>query len=1005
MTHWYSTLLMLSLGLLVLGVLDFLSWTAASQLSAQTADIYFGTIGATGFAILLLRAVIPALQKNVAQKGGQLPLAQIANAVGLAITLLVIVLWMIAAQWFVYFFDSLGNFLLSQKEFPSALQAFLDDVGPTYSRWLLLSGFVAVYMFATGHNAAQPNRSSLHQFYRSRLARTYVSTGNSPDHNVAPKHLRFSTSPLTPTDLSNTTSIGKINEFWDGDDVALGDYRPHERGGPIHLIGCCINQTVDDRTGGYNADRKGVSLTVSSLGVELGTRDPVPDLDLNRSGLAQWIAISGAAVGPGMGSASRFGLSALSFLTGVRLGYWWSRPGQPLYRRLFDKYLSTLEEWFGKFPGLGSSRVYVSDGGHFDNTGVYTLLKRKPEFILAADCGADPRYVFADLENLVRKARIDYKAKIEFLSVAGLRNDPDLKPFVPLFGTPDSLTPEPRQAFLLLARITYHDGSRGRLLVIKPKRIRRLPLDVAGYSDRDTLFPQQGTGDQFFDESQWESYCDLGRRLGDAVSTGLLDVLPTLEAGGVVVETRSLSSEPDDEDSGSRRQRSSVVRNTLGLGAIASVIIASWQVWKDVQETQRTDLVERLDTISKTTDEKRLQELLQSSDAALDQNLKKVVDSIENVGLLFGPDAQNAAQLKVVDAVTLWCDHARKAEPAPLTQSNGEQSPKELAAITEKAKQALACPVALAALSTPRVSRWVIAFDDYWDSTLLKPVESKCSKELSARYFVIHTPVAGASVSEISKLARAQGMRVRTIPYDEGNPVGLTQSIVIHQKKDLECANELVDKLDTNAPKQQVLSSPVHGFGYAASEIHLWVAPEARPPTPAKNDPQPTNASVFSIVTGNADLPPMALGQTIAPIKVKGEPDDVLSKKTNYRVYIQFRGDFSREQINSYRVAVALSEADPKHPKISKYSYTVPPAERLAGEYNSHVKYFRTEEKEAAEALVVKTKDAFKAANCKTGDPELEAVQATGSPPPNTLEVWLNLEKCDGFKPKSKAAV
>jgi hypothetical protein len=81
---------------------------------------------------------------------------------------------------------------------------------------------------------------------------------------------------------------------------------------------------------------------------------------------------------------------------------------------------------------------FLSDGGHFENTGVHALLAEKTEFIVVADCGADPDYRFGDLENLVRKARIDFGAEIVFLkprgkAARGLRGHP-----VPLRGAGDA---------------------------------------------------------------------------------------------------------------------------------------------------------------------------------------------------------------------------------------------------------------------------------------------------------------------------------------------------------------------------------------------------------------------------------------------------------------------------------------------------------------------------------------------------------------------------------------
>jgi len=58
--------------------------------------------------------------------------------------------------------------------------------------------------------------------------------------------------------------------------------------------------------------------------------------------------------------------------------------------------------------------VYLSDGGHFENLGIYEMLRRRCRTIVAVDAGADPNFEFEDLGNAVRKARIDFGAEIEF---------------------------------------------------------------------------------------------------------------------------------------------------------------------------------------------------------------------------------------------------------------------------------------------------------------------------------------------------------------------------------------------------------------------------------------------------------------------------------------------------------------------------------------------------------------------------------------------------------------
>jgi hypothetical protein len=226
-----------------------------------------------------------------------------------------------------------------------------------------------------------------------------------------------------------------------------------------------------------------------------------------------------------MGSQTAPGLAALLFLTGLRLGYWQpalgNRKKDEANRGMRPKLIAA--ELFARFPGLQSAEWYLSDGGHFENTGVYALLKRRVPLIVLADCGADPAYALEDVENLVRKACIDYAAKIEFIAPpAGTTKLHEA------IGTPAILrkpvTPEDRQS-LLLARIVYADGSCGTLVVVKPRVVPGLSLDLASYAGRNAAFPQQTTGDQFFDEAQWEAYHQLGLHLGDLLTPDNLRVM------------------------------------------------------------------------------------------------------------------------------------------------------------------------------------------------------------------------------------------------------------------------------------------------------------------------------------------------------------------------------------------------------------------------------------------------------------------------------------------------
>jgi hypothetical protein len=57
--------------------------------------------------------------------------------------------------------------------------------------------------------------------------------------------------------------------------------------------------------------------------------------------------------------------------------------------------------------------LYLSDGGHFDNLGVYEMVRRRCRFVVLSDAGCDPDCTFLDLGNAIRKAFIDQGIRIE----------------------------------------------------------------------------------------------------------------------------------------------------------------------------------------------------------------------------------------------------------------------------------------------------------------------------------------------------------------------------------------------------------------------------------------------------------------------------------------------------------------------------------------------------------------------------------------------------------------
>lgn len=370
---------------------------------------------------------------------------------------------------------------------------------------------LGILVLLAGRHLDVLNLSSLHVFYTARLARAYLGPGN-PDRGI-PWADRPAHAKLVP-----------VSRVAKGDDVEFAQYAPHKHGGPLHLVNVNVNQTRYSAGGDYQPDRKGWNLAVGPAGFNLARSlwQPPGWLDAQSLTLGQWMAISGAAFTTGAGPRTGLGFSALLGLLGVRLGYWWRAgdetktiPKPHMMRALWN-------EITGAFNPDESTHWYLSDGGHFENTAVYELIRRRLKRIVVADCGADPDFDFTDLSGLVLKARIDFGAEVQFFGKQDLdqlwQGKPELRG---MFVEPEAVNDRHGPSFLL-AIIRYPDDPLpGWMTVVKPRLPEHLPADLACYVKKEGSFPQQTTLDQFYDEAQWESTHKLGYMLGEQLTQAL----------------------------------------------------------------------------------------------------------------------------------------------------------------------------------------------------------------------------------------------------------------------------------------------------------------------------------------------------------------------------------------------------------------------------------------------------------------------------------------------------
>lgn len=222
-------------------------------------------------------------------------------------------------------------------------------------------------------------------------------------------------------------------------------------------------------------------------------------------------AISGAAASSNMGYYTTSPvLSLVLTFFNVRLGWWLGNPGAAgkdtfELRAPTSSVKPVLEEAFG-LTDDENKYVYLTDGGHFENLGIFEMVLRRCHLIVISDAAADPDYNFGDLGNAIRKVRIDLGVPIEFTSM-------------PIFSQDSKDYDKKKGMYWAIGRIRYSciDGNvqDGLLIYIKPAVYGSEPGDVLEYKKSHPTFPHQSTADQFFDEPQFESYRILGSHVMD----------------------------------------------------------------------------------------------------------------------------------------------------------------------------------------------------------------------------------------------------------------------------------------------------------------------------------------------------------------------------------------------------------------------------------------------------------------------------------------------------------
>jgi hypothetical protein len=407
-----------------------------------------------------------------------------------------------------------------------ALQWTAGSSHPLAYTWLFaLAVFLTFGLFGW---RVDINEFSMHGFYRNRLARCYLGATNPDrmpdpfthfDDREAGSHKDIAVSSLLPARFGGK----KLN----------GD-APYD--GPFPIFCSTINLTFGEDLGWQ--ERKGASFAFTPLysGYHVGwTAEKSTKADTSFNGfvptgnyayfgggisMATAAAISGAALSPNQGYSSTPALAFLMTLFNVRLGWWLANPRKTKVwpniqnkptPRFGTRYL--LGELFGLADDT-SNYVCLCDGGRFENMGLYELVRRRCKHIVVCDAEQDTKTVFEGIGHAIAKCRTDFGAEIDL----------DLCPLIP-----DPVTKLSARHFLV-GTIRYsappHGPSEkengrkyeGTIVYLKSTLVGDETADLLHHKRTCPDFPQDSTLNQWFTESQFESYRRLGQLVGEKAS-------------------------------------------------------------------------------------------------------------------------------------------------------------------------------------------------------------------------------------------------------------------------------------------------------------------------------------------------------------------------------------------------------------------------------------------------------------------------------------------------------
>jgi hypothetical protein len=359
------------------------------------------------------------------------------------------------------------------------------------------------------------NRFSLHTIYRDGLTRTFLAASRpglrnkkmSPPKMASAEELR---------QFQNRSPDPMVN--LDNDDAPRFDWLAPRRkqlpdGGlafPLLILNGCLNAQGDRAQIGPSETTHPFTFSSLHCGSPIVGYAPTELFPNAEKGeglrISTAMAVSGAAVSPQAGVQNHSIISFVLMAINARLGAWFANPKFPAMWSTAAPSIPILQflSEFGGRRTLKEKWLHISDGGHFDNLGIYELMRRGMDTTIAVDATADQNFEFVDLAATIRRCQQDLGIKFELEGAWRI-------------GAKDVSLGSLCASFRVKHPQRYGPG---HLLYIKPALYSvdlKVPVPIRSYASQSASFPHESTINQFYSAAQLEAYRNLGQHVIDSI--------------------------------------------------------------------------------------------------------------------------------------------------------------------------------------------------------------------------------------------------------------------------------------------------------------------------------------------------------------------------------------------------------------------------------------------------------------------------------------------------------